>query len=179
MIKPYLGFLRAGFLGFGGGIAMLPYLEEIAREYAQIESAEFLQIVTLAQTFPGAMGINAAGIIGYRMGKWKGAAAAVLLLLIPCMFYAALLFYAVGFLRQTTWFPLALKVLKASLIGIILGMVLNLGRGNVTDVKALLLAIGSLAAFFIFKMNPAWILLIAGVLGWLILQPPEKAGRNE
>ncbi|NLB18384.1 MAG: chromate transporter, partial [Syntrophomonadaceae bacterium] len=70
-------------MALGGGIGMIPFLEEIARNQADIDGEEFLQLMGIAQTFPGAMGINTAVIIGYRMGVVKGAIASLIGVTLP------------------------------------------------------------------------------------------------
>ena len=105
---------------------MIPYLEEIARQQLGSDSDEFLQIIAMAQSFPGAMGINAAAIIGYRMGGWMGAATGVLGVTIPGVICASGLFILLVLAAESSWLDIATTALKAAVVGIILGMAINL-----------------------------------------------------
>lgn len=150
---------------------MLPYLEEIAREKAGIDSEGFLQIIAISQSFPGAMGINGAGIIGYRLGGWKGAILAITLIAAPGVICAAVLFYTIGWLSSFAWFSAILTMLKAALIGIIIGMVLNLGTKSIRGLKEIAMALLAFLLFFFYKINPVFLLAGAGFLGLMVLKP--------
>lgn len=152
---------------------MLPYLEEIARNELKVDSDEFLQITATAQSFPGAMGINAAAIIGYRMGGWKGAVAGVLGVTIPSFICASVLFYLLSFVAETSWLGIGTKALKAAVVGIILGMAVNLANRSWRGHRALLVGLISMVSFYQLQVSPLIILLGAGILGYLFLSPPE------
>lgn len=168
MIKLFLTFLKVGLLGFGGGLSMLPYLEEVAQVKAGLKDQDFLQIMAIAQAFPGAMGINVAAIIGYRMATFPGAILAILGVTIPGIICVILLFYIIGSAAQFPLIQDLLNSLKAAMVGLILGMVVNLGRRSWTGVKAVLLGLTAFFLFYLFKANPVLILVIAAVAGYLL-----------
>ncbi|MGE5372982.1 MAG: chromate transporter [Solirubrobacterales bacterium] len=172
MISHYFGFFKTGLLGLGGGIGMLPYLEEIAGRELGLDSGEFLQIVAIAQAFPGAMGVNGAAILGYRMGGWSGALLAITGVTLPSVLFATLLFYGLTLLGQYPLYYEVLKALKAALIGIIFGMVLKLGRKSWNGPQGFALGAAALAAFLL-EVNPIFILISGGFLGYLLLREVE------
>lgn len=153
---------------------MIPYLEEIALEELSIDSEGFLQIMAIAQAFPGAMGINTATIIGYRMGGWIGAFLAMLGVTVPGILFAAALFYVASSLYQAVWFKDLLQALKAAVVGIILGMVVNLGRKSWLGWRELLIGLTAVLVFYYLKINPALILLGGGIAGYFLLKPREN-----
>lgn len=173
MIKNYWPFLKTGFLALGGGIGMIPYLEEIARDQAGVDQEGFLQIMVLAQTFPGAMGINGAAIIGYRLDGWKGALLAVIGVTIPGVLFATALFYVAGSLYHALWFKDVLQALKAAVVGIVLGMVVNLGRTGWVNWRQIAVGILAVLVFYYLKVNPVFILMGAGLLGYFFLRSEE------
>jgi len=168
-----LAFLRAGFLALGGGISMIPYLEEIARQQLGSDSDEFLQIIAMAQSFPGAMGINAAAIIGYRMGGWMGAATGVLGVTIPGVICASGLFILLVLAAESSWLDIATTALKAAVVGIILGMAINLGNRSWKGYRNLLVGLAAMLLFYKFQLSPVIILVGAGVVGYVFLSLPE------
>jgi len=152
---------------------MLPYLEEIARQQLEIDSEEFLHIMATAQSFPGAMGINTAAIIGYRMGGWTGTVAGVLGVTIPSIICASGLFYLLLSVADTSWLGAGAKALKAAVVGIILGMAVNLANRSWRGHRALLVGLVSMLLFCQLQISPLIILLGAGILGYLFLSRPE------
>jgi chromate transport protein ChrA len=72
-----LHFIISAFT-VGGGFVLIPLMKaKFVDEYHWISEKEALDLVAIAQSAPGAVAINAAIIMGYRMGKVKG-------LLPPC-----------------------------------------------------------------------------------------------
>lgn len=152
---------------------MLPYLEEIARQQLGADSEEFLQIMALAQSFPGAMGINGAAIIGYRMGGWKGTVAGILGVTIPSIICASGLFYLLLSVSEASWLGMSTKALKAAVIGIILGMAVNLANRSWKGQRPVLIGLTAMLLFYQLQVSPILILLGAGVLGYAFLSPQE------
>ena len=65
-------FLISAFT-VGGGFVLIPLMKaKFVDEYHWISEKESLDLVAIAQSAPGAVAINAAIIMGYRMGKVKG-----------------------------------------------------------------------------------------------------------
>ena len=54
-------FLKIGVFTFGGGYAMVPLIEkEVVGRRRWIDGAEFIDLLTLAQTSPGPLALNTA-----------------------------------------------------------------------------------------------------------------------
>ena len=79
-------YLKIGLLGFGGGYAMLPLIqEEVVEHYHWLTMQEFTDIVAISQVTPGPIGINSATYIGYTVtgGSVLGSVAATLAVMFP------------------------------------------------------------------------------------------------
>ena len=69
LLYVYWLFLKIGLFTFGGGYAMIPLFQlELVERHQYLTSAEFANIVALAQMTPGPVGLNAATYIGYQQG---------------------------------------------------------------------------------------------------------------
>ena len=65
----YWLFVKIGLFTFGGGYAMIPLFQtELVERHQFISSADFANIVAIAQMTPGPVGMNAAPYIGYQQG---------------------------------------------------------------------------------------------------------------
>lgn len=65
-LKLFLVFSYIGLFNFGGGYAMLSFIEqEVVVKQAWITEAEFTDIVAISQMTPGPIGINCATYVGY------------------------------------------------------------------------------------------------------------------
>jgi len=65
-IKLFIVFSHIGLFNFGGGYAMLSFIQqEVVQENGWLTEAEFTDIVAISQTTPGPIGINCATYVGY------------------------------------------------------------------------------------------------------------------
>lgn len=68
-----------GLFTFGGGYAMVPIMEkELVERNALLSADDFLDYLSVAQSFPGPIAINLSLLIGYKIGG-RGAALVCLL----------------------------------------------------------------------------------------------------
>mgnify|MGYP001154915926 CR=1 FL=1 len=65
LLELFIVCLKIGIVTFGGGYSMLPYFySEILTKRRWFEEEEFVDILTVAQTIPGAIAVNASFNIG-------------------------------------------------------------------------------------------------------------------
>ncbi|MEW5919695.1 MAG: chromate transporter [Bacillota bacterium] len=85
----FVSYLKIGFFGFGGGYTMLALIEyEIVQVNRWLSSAEFIDIIAVAEMTPGPVAINAATFTGYRVAGITGAAVATLGVVFPSLIIA-------------------------------------------------------------------------------------------
>ena len=79
LVKLYLAFLKIGTFSFGGGYAMLPFIQkEIVEKNNWISSTEFTDIIGISQMTPGPVAINSATFVGYKISGVIGSIVATL-----------------------------------------------------------------------------------------------------
>ena len=85
----FLSFLQIGALSFGGGYAAMPLIEaQIIRTHGWLTTAEFADLVTIAEMTPGPIAVNAATFVGTKIGGIPGALAATAGCVLPaCVLY--------------------------------------------------------------------------------------------
>ncbi|MBR3715426.1 MAG: chromate transporter [Clostridia bacterium] len=70
-------FFKIGLLTFGGGYAMIPIIQaEVAEKHKWISEEDLMHIVTIAESTPGPIAINAATYVGYKICGFFGSLAA-------------------------------------------------------------------------------------------------------
>ena len=78
--------LKIGLFTFGGGYAMINLLDnEFVDRKKWINSDEFLDLVTVAESTPGPIAINCATYIGYKKEKMLGAVASTVGMCLPSL----------------------------------------------------------------------------------------------
>src|SRR5438132_1559940 len=80
----FLTFSRITLSGFGGLTFWTRYV--LVERERWLTQREFLDLLVLAQLLPGPNALNLTVMVGYRFGRWTGAAAAVAgFLTCPCL----------------------------------------------------------------------------------------------
>lgn len=168
--KLFVTSLYISAFTFGGGFVIITFMKrKYVDEFHWIDDKEMLDLTALAQTSPGAIAVNAAILVGWRVGGVPGAALAVLGTVIPPMIVILVisLFYAA--FAANKYVALVLKGMQAGVAAVILDVVCNLGK-KVAERKSIIdlfIVLGAFAATFFFKVNVVFIILIAGLIGVL------------
>jgi chromate transporter len=77
--KLFIIFFRVGAFTFGGGYAMVPIIQKELVDNAKLMTNEdFLDVLAVCQSLPGAIAVNVSTYAGYQISGKKGAAASVL-----------------------------------------------------------------------------------------------------
>ncbi len=163
----FLTFLKIGAFTFGGGYAMIPLIErEVIDRRGWVARADFLDLLTLAQSAPGPIALNTAVFVGYEMRGLRGALAAILGIIIPS--FAAILAIAILFadVRHNAWVDAAFRGMRPAVVALIVAPVLSLARGMHRACYLLIAA----TALAIWGLGWSPIYLLAGAaaagIGW-------------
>lgn len=86
-LKMFWSFFKIGAFTFGGGYAMIPLIEEeVVNKNSWISKEDFLDILVISQSFPGALAVNCSTFIGYKINNLPGAILALLGTILPSFF---------------------------------------------------------------------------------------------
>ena len=84
LLSIFLSMMKIGLFTFGGGYAMINLLEnEFVKRKSWIDSDEFCDLVTIAESTPGPIAINCATYIGYKKERMLGSVLATLGMCVP------------------------------------------------------------------------------------------------
>ncbi len=153
---------------FGGGFVIITFMKrKFVDEFHWIKESEMLDLAALAQSSPGAIAVNAAILVGWRICGFAGMLISVLGTIIPPMaILSAISFFYAAF-ASNVYVALVLKGMQAGVAAIILDVVCGLGR-NVWKEHSIphlcVMAAAFIAAFF-FKVNVIVIILCAAFFG--------------
>lgn len=82
-LKLYFVFFKIGLFSVGGGLATLPFLQELIEKYGWITSEELINMIAISESTPGPIGINAATFVGNTTAGLFGGIIATLGLVTP------------------------------------------------------------------------------------------------
>ena len=159
----------------GGGFVLIPLMKaKFVDEYHWINDKEALDLVAIAQSAPGAVAINAAIIMGYRMGKVKGLLTTLLGTVLPPLITLTIVSQFYTAFAANQYVQMVLKGMQCGVAAVILDVVLDLVLKQCR--KKLLLPIlimfGSFVASYIFDINIMYIILVDAFIGLAFMQKP-------
>ena len=79
----FLEFFKAGLFTIGGGLAMIPLLEEAVLKHGWLTESQFYDFVGVCESTPGPIVVNVATYIGSVQGGILGSLAATLGVILP------------------------------------------------------------------------------------------------
>ncbi|QKY71581.1 chromate transporter [Lentibacillus sp. CBA3610] len=88
----FVAFFIPGILGYGGGPASIPLIEnEVVQRYGWMSVQEFSEVLALSNALPGPLATKMAGYIGFEVGGIPGAIVAVFATVAPSLILMILL----------------------------------------------------------------------------------------
>lgn len=166
--KLFLSTLYLSAFTFGGGYVIVTLMKsKFVDEYKWITEKEMLNITAIAQSAPGAIAVNAAIVVGFRLAGFIGVLVAVLGTIIPPFIIISLisLFYEV--FRQNQMITLLLGGMEAGVAAVVVAVSVEMALGVVKD-KDTILTIMMVVAFIanaVFNVSVIIIILISVLIG--------------
>jgi chromate transporter len=159
-------FLRIGAVLYGSGYVLLAFLRhDVVDVHGWLTEAQLLDAVAIGQVTPGPV-FTTATFVGFLVAGWAGAAVATVAIFLPSFVFVAATGGLVARLRRSPWTAAVLDGVNAAAVGLMAGVCLALGGDAVVDGWTAALAVAALAVLVRFRPNPAWLLLVGGLLGW-------------
>lgn len=168
LVKMFLIFLRIGCFTFGGGFAMIPLIQREIIKKEWIEESELIDIIAISQTIPGAIAVNIALFIGYKIAKIKGAIIACLGVIIPSFVIILLLATIFTQVQDHEIVEQVFKGVYPAIVALILYAGIKLAKVSIIDWFSLLIFIGSFFILILTDVLPIILILVAAILGLLM-----------
>lgn len=169
-----LFFLKVGSVLFGGGFVLVAFLQgELVQEYGWLTQQQLLDAIAIGQFTPGPI-LSTATFIGYILAGMPGAIVATVGIFLPSFAFTAALNPLVPRLRASKWTAAFLDAVNVSAVALMAVVTLQLGMATLTVPKApfvdffgVAIAIISAVLVIRYKINAAWLVLGAGLMGWV------------
>ncbi len=167
---------------FGGGYVIVTLLKKkFVDECHWIEEDEMLDLVAIAQSAPGAIAVNGAIVVGYKLAGMLGAAVAIVATIIPPFVIISVISVFYEAFRDNFLVSQMLTGMQAGVGAVIASVVWQMGADVVRSKSAasvLIMAVAFAATCF-FGVNVVLVILAAagvGVVRTLLAQRQKKEG---
>lgn len=177
----FFSMLYISAFTFGGGFVIITFMK---RKFVDglhwIDDQEMLDLAALAQSSPGAIAVNAAILVGWRVGGFLGMVVSVIGTILPPLTILSIISFFYAAFATNPYVALVLKGMQSGVAAVILDVVCNLGMGVVKTKSAVHMVVMATAfcATFFFGVNVVYIILAAGLLGVILALVQHKKGEK-
>ncbi len=172
-IQIFLAFFIPGILGYGGGPASIPLVEnEVVDRYDWLSTSEFSEMLALGNTLPGPIATKMAGYIGYDQAGVLGAAVGVFATVAPSLI---LMIGLLGLLMKYKESPrvkrmtVVIRPVIAVLLGVMTYDFLFSSYEGAGLWQTIFIGLVSLVLMEKFKVHPAYVIAGSLVYGGIFL----------
>lgn len=192
--KLFWEFFKTGLFAIGGGMATVPFLQDISAKTGWFTSADLANMIAVSESTPGPMGVNMATYVGYTVGSQQlggtgmgvvGAVVATLGLISPSIVVILIVAYFLKRFRDSKLVdsvlyglrPASVALISAAGVEIVLFAVLRVESiWRIADAslswKAMVLALAVFAGTNLIpglkKIHPIWFVVVSAVAGVLL-----------
>lgn len=192
--KLFWEFFKTGLFAIGGGMATVPFLQDISAKTGWFTSADLANMIAVSESTPGPMGVNMATYVGYTVGSQQldgtgmgvvGAVVATLGLISPSIVVILIVAYFLKRFRDSKLVdsvlyglrPASVALISAAGVEIVLFAVLRVESiWRIADAslswKAVVLALAVFTGTNLIpglkKIHPIWFVVASAVAGVLL-----------
>lgn len=175
----FLEFFKTGLFAIGGGMATIPFLYEIAKNYDWFTTAQLIDMIAISESTPGPVGINMATFAGYMADGLIGGLVSTLSLVLPSYIVILIVARMLDKFQGSTFVQSAFEGLRPAVTGLISAAALEIFKvalfsqeGSTVmewikgiDIKATIVFLALFAAIYFWKKHPIVYILAGAVLG--------------
>ena len=161
-------FFKIGIFTLGGGYAMIPLIEEeVVNHHKWVSKEEMLDLIAIAQSCPGVFAINIAIFIGYKLNKVRGAIATAAGTALPSFIIILLIAMFFHQFEDNKVVAALFKGIRPAVVALIAVPTFNLAKRAELNKFTLWIPIVSALAIWLLGVSPIWIIIIAGIGGYI------------
>lgn len=175
-VELFWEFFKLGLFTIGGGMAMVPLIQNIVVEKkGWLSEEEAVDCIAIGQSLPGVIAINMATYIGKQKKGMAGALCATAGVILPSFIIIILIVELLEGLGDSTWLTGALTGIKAAVVGLIGYSAYKVGRKVLSGAFPVMLAVLSFVAVALFGVNAVWMILVGIAAGLLFCRKPAES----
>jgi chromate transporter len=165
----FIAFFRLGLTAFGGP-AMVAHIKELSTQRHQwLDETDFKNGVALCQSIPGAIAMQVAAYVGFRVRGISGALAAYSGFGLPAFILMLILSALYARFNSLPKFISLFNGLQVIVVAIIFHATYSFGRNITNNYKNILIALLAAISFW-FGVSPFVVIIGAGILGMALLK---------
>ena len=189
-LRLFWEFFKAGLFAIGGGMATVPFLQDISDKTGWYTAGELADMIAVSESTPGPMGVNMATYVGYTVGSETygvgggigGAIITTLGLITPSIIIILVIAYFLKKFRDSRLVndtlyglrPASVALISAAGVDIVLYALFRVGSvSELTKAVISWKSLGLFALIFVLtryvpklkKLHPVWFIALSALVG--------------
>lgn len=174
LLEMFFTFFKIGAFTFGGGFAMIPIIqEEVVNKKQWIREEEFMDTISVAQSSPGPIAVNASIFVGYRIKGFIGALVSTIGTVLPSFITILIIARFFSYFKDNTIFERIFMGIRPAVVALIFSALYRLVYKSYLGYTALGLALLALLILVFLKISPIYMVL-AGIIISIIYNKGRK-----
>lgn len=136
LISLFYPFFKIGLFGFGGGLAMLPFIFQAAQQISDMTMQDFSNLVALSQITPGPLAVNAATYVGYNAAGFLGAAVATIGVCSPSFMIVLVVSEMLEKFKESKVYEAILAAIRPATVGLVAAAGLMICKSSLFNMQA-------------------------------------------
>ena len=165
LLKLFFEFFKTGLFAIGGGLATLPFLQEISVRTGWFTMEQLADMVAVSECTPGPIGINMATYVGFSVCGIPGAVVATLGLIFPSIVIIILVARILKAFRDNRYVdavfyglrPASTGLIAAACVGVaMIALLQRNAQGEITGLQ--------------------WKAVVLALILWILMNPDKLPG---
>ena len=172
----FIEFFKTGLFAIGGGLATVPFLFEIANNYPWFTPEQLTDMIAVAESTPGPIGVNMATYAGFSAGGIPGALIATTGLVMPSVIVIIIVAKILAKFKDNKFVNYAFYGIRPAVAGMIIAAwislfkmcVINEGFTGIADLfylKELIIFLILTVMCLKTKINPICYIILGAIVG--------------
>ena len=173
-------FFKIGAFTIGGGYAMVPLIEnEIVDKRKWLSREDFVDLLAISQSAPGILAVNISIFIGYRLRGIRGSIVTALGTVMPS--FLIILAIALFFhnYQDNAVVEKIFKGIRPAVVALIAAPTFKMAKSAKITRYNIWIPIVSALLIWLLGFSPIWIIIAAGIGGYLFQLCRKRNGGKE
>ena len=161
-------FLKIGLFAVGGGMATLPFLQDLSEKTGWYSQALITDMIAISESTPGPIGINMATYVGYNVAGFLGGIVATMGIVFPSLIIISALAGVINTFSHLAWVQHAFAGIRVCVCVLIFNAVVKLFKSAVKDWPAGVIFAVVLALALLTDLSPVVFVALAAAAGIVV-----------
>lgn len=170
LMKLFISTLYLSSFTFGGGYVIVTLMKKkFVDDFQWIEEDEMLDLIAIAQSAPGAIAVNGAIVVGYKLAGILGVLTSILATILPPFLIISLVSVFYNIFRDNLIVSQMLLGMQAGVGAVIASVVYEMGHGIVygRSKPSILIMAAAFITTCIFGINVVYVVIACILIGLL------------